>query len=251
MKSVLFGWLLGIGLLLSHAGCCSVQLVGDGCGMGTCGGGCGVGGCVDGCDSCGVSAYGSIRSRIANRIRSTNCGSGCGEIYWDEHINEPPVCDPCGCNNEYECNSCRSCPSALARLRSLWGYRYVPASCEECSSCGTSEMHSGSGSCSTCASNTHSAPMMESHTTSNHVHTPASTRAPTPAARPTPVRENQVAPTPVPDSNASYEYEATPRERKSVGSGVASKGKTVVARPVSASSRQNTQGRPRLVTNPQ
>lgn len=76
MKTALFGWLLGFGLLISHVGCCSVRLAGEGCGMAACGD----------FDCEGVATCGGLRSRIAERIRNTNCSSGCGEIYWDEHI---------------------------------------------------------------------------------------------------------------------------------------------------------------------
>ena len=246
MKSVLFGWLLGLGLMASHVGCCSIRMVGDGCDMGECGG-------ARGCD--GTGSCGNLRSRIANRIRSTNCGSGCGEIYWDEQINEPPVCDPCGCNGEFECGGGGSCPSALRRLRNLWGYRYVPSNCGECSTCKTEMRGTGSSSCATCSGNTHAdhAMGMQSTTPTRMISRPAdesvSTRSPTPASKPIPQRAPSIAPTPVPDSNA-MQWENAPAERLTVGSGVQSNVRTVKAKPVSASSKQSTQGRPRLVTNP-
>lgn len=245
MKSVLFGWMLGLGLLASHFGCCSVRMVGNGFGPGACGD-------ADCSDCGGVSAFGSLRTRVADRIRSTNCGSGCGEIYWDEQINEPPVCDPCGCDGQYQCGACGSCPSVLGRLRSLWGYRYMPSSCDECSSCGTGSTHSGSGSCSTCASNSYAEPTMSTygHTTSSHVASPVSKQSPTPAAKPRAMRETNVVPEPIPDSNAMFEPNETPRERMVVGSGVSVGTRTTAASPVSANTKRMVQSKPRLVTNP-
>ncbi len=242
MKSVLFVWLLSLGLLASHVGCCSVRRVGGGCESSAC----------SDCGDCGgVGACASLRSRIADRIRSTNCSSGCGEIYWDEQINEPPVCDPCGCNGAYECGSCRSCPSALGRLRSLWGHRYQPSNCEECSSCGTNSGYGGSGACSTCAANTNAEPgMATSANTNTHVSSPRSTGAPTPAAKPQAIREPNVAPVPVPDANAMFENGDRPPERMAIGSGVSNGGKSIAARSVSTGSKQALQSKPRLVTNP-
>ena len=243
MKTALFGWLFGFGLLISHVGCCSVRFVGDGCGMGACGD----------VDYEGVATCGSLRSRIANRIRNTNCSSGCGEIYWDEHINEPPVCDPCGCNGEFECGSCRSCPTALGRLRNLWGYRYMPSNCGECNSCGLTSNHSGSSSCATCASNTQSSYGSDVHVSSHGEmmsfepqENSILNRSPTPAK---PKPSTGVAPKLVPDSNA-MRFEDEPNERLVIGSGTAKARKSTIARPVSTSSKQSVQGKPRLVTNP-
>ena len=247
MKSFVFGWLFALSLLANHVGCCSIRMVGGGCETGACGG--------LGCD--GIASFGSLRSRIADRIRSTNCSSGCGEIYWDEHINEPPVCDPCGCNGEFECGSCRSCPTALGRLRNLWNYqRYMPSSCGECSSCGINPVQGNSSSCSTCAGNTHAENGTSGYSvapTQTVTSRPASgasgTRVPTPASKPKLEREPSVAPTPVPDANAVYRSNA-PAERYSIGSGVPQEAKRTIAKPVVANTKQSLQGKPRLVTNP-
>ena len=246
MKSVLFGWLLGLGFLASHIGCCSVRLVGDGCHGGACG--------ESDCE--GIGSCGNLRSRIANRIRSTNCSSGCGEIYWDEHINEPPVCDPCGCDGEFECGAGRTCPTALSRLRSLWGHRYMPSSCGECNSCGTKTSPS-SGSCSTCAGNTQPGYAAEMHSTtpvrmptSQPVSDTMSSRSPTPASKPKPQRTQPVAPIPTPDSNAMLLEDENRTEFLVVGSGIESNTRRTVAKPVLANTKQSIQNRSRLVTNP-
>ena len=193
-----------------------------------------------------------------NRIRNTNCSSGCGEIYWDEHINEPPVCDPCGCNGEFECGACRSCPTALGRLRNLWGYRYVPSNCSECNSGGLTSIHGGSSSCSTCASNTQSSFSSGEHVPSYSVPSHGEVTSPRPTEgsmlnrSPTPAKPKaapNVAPQPVPDSNAMYLNEE-PAERIAIGSGTAKTKKSTAARPVSSNPKQSVQGKPRLVTNP-
>ena len=247
MKLVVFGWLLGLGFLASHIGCCSVRLVGDRCNAGACG--------ESDCE--GVRSCGTLRSRIANRIQSTNCSSGCGEIYWDEQINEPPVCDPCGCNGEFECGAERTCPTALGRLRNLWGYRYMPSGCGECNSCGTTSTHR-SGSCSTCAGNTQPEYATEMHTT-NPVRmtssqpvseTMSSSKSPTPASKPKPQRTQPVAPTPTPDSNAMFLEDENRFDSLAIGSGIESKTRRTVAKPVVANSKQSIQSKPRLVTNP-
>ena len=247
MKFVLFGWLLGLGILGCHTGCCSIRLVGDRCEMGAYGG-------DQDCE--GIGSCGSLRQRIADRIRSTNCGSACGEIYWDEHINEPPVCDPCGCNGEFNCGSVGSCPSALGRLRNLWGFRYVPTNRGECSSCGTAPMRGGSDSCSTCAGNTHTEYATEGYSTaptqtvtSRSTGESGGTRVPTPASKPKPERMPSAAPTPFPDSNALYRQD-DPAERFTIGSGVPPTTKTTLAKPVAVNSKQFIQNKPRLVTNP-
>ena len=244
MKTALFGWLFGFGLLISHVGCCSVRFVGDGCGMGACGD-------VD----CEVGGCGSLRSRIANRIRNTHCSSGCGEIYWDEHINEPPVCDPCGCNGEFECGSCSSCPTALGRLKNLWGYRYMPSSCGECNSCGLTSNHGGSSSCATCASNTQSSYSSNDHMSSHSemmssepIENSVIKRSPTPA-KPKQAPAPSVIPKPTPDTNAMHMDEDS-TERLVIGSGTSKARKMTTARPVSTSLKPSGQGKPRLVTNP-
>ena len=263
MKSVLFGWMVGLGLLASHIGCCTIRMAGDGCATGSCGGGLGCGAMGCGAMGCGGSgACGTLRSRIADRIRGTNCGSGCGEIYWDEHINERPVCDPCGCDGEFDCGGSGNCPTVLGRLRNLWGYRYIPSNCGECTSCETTPSRCSSGSCSTCAGNTHSEYGTEFHaasqtrtiapsrTMATQPETETTTeRSPRPAATPRPQRAPSIAPTPVPDANAMYQNEAA-AERLTIGSGVTPTHKTTIARPVSANTKQSIQAKPRLVTNP-
>jgi hypothetical protein len=138
----------GLGVLASLAlqvGCCSIHVdyaaphgrpvpssMGDAC-------------CED--SECGINGLHFIGHRLAslhNQVAcSTHCSSGCGEVYWDEYINEPPVCDPCGCNNEWV-GGCGHCRPWYSRLRDLWGYRYMPADCSSCSSCSSAgSVHEG------------------------------------------------------------------------------------------------------------
>ncbi|MCO6454231.1 MAG: hypothetical protein J5I93_02845 [Pirellulaceae bacterium] len=78
--------------------------------------------------------------------RSLTCGGGCGEIYWDEWISDPPdACDPCDCDGHW--NGHRGVRMGLfERLNFLWnGYRYY-GDCETpCQGCNT-----GCGGCASC-----------------------------------------------------------------------------------------------------
>ena len=172
--------LVGLTVLLSTVGCTGIRVVHNGGyspydpampGCDTCG--CEVAapaGCDDGC--CGPG----ILHRVGDRLRSVNCSSGCGEVYWDEQINEPRVCDPCCFDGGYiGGGDCGRCPGGLARLRELWGFRYFPSDCTTCAS-------TQSGHCETCSSSgvtyeQTSAPM-------HHTPTPAAKPHPTPAAPP-------------------------------------------------------------------
>lgn len=289
MKSVVVGWMLGLGLLLSHVGCCSVRMMGDGCGAANCGGGCSAG-----CDILDfgdrVAPFAGFGNRIANHIRSKNCSSGCGEIYWDEQINEPPVCDPCGHDGEFTGDTCRSCPTTLRRLRNLWNHqRYQPTSCESCSSCGGDAGFSGASTCSSCSSNRseNDSMHMSSEPTqweksqsmpSQSVPTQSMQSNPTGRAtapqngsnrtKPTPADrtlreappELRRTPAPVPDPNAMIR---TPSQNgQAFGSGTTNKRppvqsqqainsqQAVKAKPVASKASQSVQGKPRLATNP-
>lgn len=223
MKSVYCMWLLGVAMLAMHVGCCSVGPMGCGCGT------CGVG-------ESGPLLHGGIRNKIANHISRTNCSSGCGEIYWDEQINEPPVCDPCGCGGEYVggCgNECGSCRPLLSKLKELWGYRYYALDCG-CTSCGEPvDVHSGN--CTSCGH--HAEPM--SHDTGTHETIQAKPHhGPTPAQNPqrAPAEAPRTAPKPEsvlqpePDANAHHLPSSNRRKNPSIGSGVSQNATRTVAR---------------------
>lgn len=105
-------------------GCCGIQY-GQGCGGG-----------------CGSIFQGEIASRITHGIAG-GCASGCGEIYCDEHISEPPTCDPCGMNGDYMDGTYGTCRPLFHRLHDMLGNRYA-GDCNDCGSCSTCN------SCSTC-----------------------------------------------------------------------------------------------------
>jgi hypothetical protein len=272
MKSAIGLWLVGLSMALPNLGCCTVRMNGacgtSACGPSSCGAGCDLGGCGEA--ACGLP-FSNIRHRIAGRIRSTNCASGCGEIYWDEQINEPPVCDPCGCDGQFTGDSCGSCPNALWRLRQLWGYRFQPSSCDTCSSGAIS--HGVGGGCSTCGTgdstamhhvqdgmSTYGSPAHSSVKISTPKPMNGSTdeRAqPTPATRP--IREESQR-----SSNLDFDElpmqapgssrrPLAPQSQATIGSGVSidspargNQARSVQAKPVST----KTPSKNRLVTNP-
>ncbi len=116
--------------IFAFSGCCS---------MGPCGS-CDTGGC-------GPCGGGVLPTRLAGRLASniaSPCAQGCGEVYWDERINHPPVCDPCSgggdCSTGSCGGSCGGCRPLVSRLRDYWGLPYIGA-CEcaspGCDSCGS------------------------------------------------------------------------------------------------------------------
>jgi hypothetical protein len=247
MKSVVAAWMLALGLITSHLGCCTVRM-GDRCGTGLCDSACGDSTPCE-CGSCGTGGlpFAGVRSRIAGKLASVHCTSGCGEVYWDEHINEPPVCDPCGCNGEFTGDTCGSCPTALGRLRNLWTqHRYCPSNCETC----PSDIRPVHGSnCSSCGTG-HTSRSQTSH---SHISPSSQLNAPMEYAVPSgQSMQSQPVPTtrpstikpvpqhvPVPDPNASIRVGSSD-ERIVIGSGVSK------SRPASAS---KTTGGIRLTTN--
>lgn len=110
-------------LAISSAGCCCVQGIRPS-------GNCGLGACSTG--SCGGPLMGFA-----------SCKGGCGDVYVDEWISEPPTVDNCG----YECGGCGNCGQCRPVrnvLKLLWGRPFVTScntglcgpSCDEgCSSC--------------------------------------------------------------------------------------------------------------------
>ena len=210
MKSFVVG-LFGVLSLALHVGCCGGPMGSCGNHYGRsitanhCGLGCGLGcasDCSNGCDAgceigCGGALMG-LRSRLASSLQMNHCNSGCGEVYWDEQINERPVCDPCGCNNEFVGGTgCDRCPGALHRLRQLWGFRYTPSHCSTCSVGGTNGC--GHAGCTSCGNGDHEISNEDYSVTSNpsatttrepSVHTKATISSePTPAKRTAPDAE--------------------------------------------------------------
>ncbi len=86
--------------------------------------GCGGGGCDECCVPC------AKRPRYPKKF----CGSGCGEVYWDEWHSDPPTCDPCDdCGNwiGHQGLGWRHCG-----WRSLFGCRDHLSDCDAECDCG-------------------------------------------------------------------------------------------------------------------
>ncbi len=192
---------------LLAAGCCAITgLVFSGC--------CAIapGPCGSTCDT-GVCGQGVLPTRLASRVVNrvaSQCTQGCGEIYWDERINHPPVIDPCGSCGEFTGASCGVNRPILSRLRDAWGLPYIGA-CEcaspGCDSCAGTTLstyadHNLSsyvpaashdpGHCASCAA---SAGSISSMPTATHLPSPAARttihNSPTPASRPTTTTDHQ------------------------------------------------------------
>jgi hypothetical protein len=130
-----------LAMLALQVGCCSIHVDYDGphhkrlplCADSSCV----QDACVDE-GACKINGLGHIGHSLHTlHDRATcglKCGSGCGELYFDEYINEPPVCDPCGCNNEWV-GGYRECRPWYSRIRDLWGYKYPGSQCTECTDC--------------------------------------------------------------------------------------------------------------------
>ena len=123
-------------LVLSQSGCCTIDL---NCGTRACGSSCGPAMARD------PLFDGTLRHRVKGRVHSCAnkiaCAGGCGEIYWDESINDPAVgdrCDHVGMGSA----GCGSCSPWFVRLAKLWGTPYR-------ASCGSGTCASGcsDGSC--------------------------------------------------------------------------------------------------------
>lgn len=65
--------------------------------------------------------------------RTFTCGSGCGEIYWGEWINDPPSCDACNDHGDWTGTACCP-PSRWERLvAGIHGQQNGPkGNCAEC-----------------------------------------------------------------------------------------------------------------------
>ena len=203
---------LGVGVcLLASFGCRCVGPgycdVGSMCSTGSCGiaatgcGGCGGGGCAEcpggtrvgsfdsgscnsGCnaawsapqffvDDCGNPCFGPLMG-LANSIRNAYMGCGCGPMYVDEWMSDPPDChDPCdaGCYGSAPCQA-----AFLERGFAQRKARWATGSPREGGTCqggncqgGTCEGAAGghAGSCGECASCSPTPPANRHGTTPN------------------------------------------------------------------------------------
>ena len=199
-------WSIGlVAAIACQVGCCSVQMNGGapGCRVtpcsatqpGVCEGECGMVGLEP-----LLHGHGHLKQKIHSWAASTRCASGCGEVYWGEHISEPPTCDPCGGAGDYT-GGCNGCRPWYSRLRDLWGYRYEPSGCSHGAGCSDGGCASGGdtdGGCASCNQGFVSEGEV--------IHEGESSHSSVPHAAPTPAKPKaQVAPTPVPDANASHQ----------------------------------------------
>ncbi len=214
------------------SGCCTVSgpIAGGACG----GPSCAVASCGAGADAaCPGLLHGELAAVFENAITG-GCCSGCGEIYYDEQINEPPTCDPCAGAGEFTGNSCGPCRPLLQRLRELWCSPCGAACGSTCGTCqaGGGDMYAseagGTGYCPHCRDGVAGNPVHHSHqhATPHHVGTPtpahpkpnASTTNPviqvpssTPRIEPTPDPAADAPPTTAPAKTT----QASPAKRTS------------------------------------
>ena len=92
------------------------------------------------CEQCGVCGGACQGHTPASYMKHRlTCGAGCGEIYWDEWLSDPPDdCDPCDdCGNWIGPRCCE--PSFWQRVSggwcSFWGFR--SSGCATCLTLGT------------------------------------------------------------------------------------------------------------------
>jgi hypothetical protein len=156
---------------------------------------------------CGPSSglHGVLPMQIVDRTAGklvNPCGDGCGEVYYDERINHPPVCDPCG-----GCSDLGSCQRPiLTTLRRAWGMPYVGAcecatpDCTGCSACGGGDYAEGYSSmsaaadCPSCAaSQQHAMTTEHVHATPRQMHAPAQVNTPSHGHAPTPAVRKPVS----------------------------------------------------------
>lgn len=129
-RSLTFGVLAAV-CVMSGLGCCTG---GPHCLDGSCGAGPGDGSapCVA-CD--GVGCAGGVAQHPLDHFRAGHCASGCGDIYIDEWLSDPPDChDPCDhCGNWIG----RGHPNWLPiGWKNWWGYRHQGHACGPDCGCG-------------------------------------------------------------------------------------------------------------------
>lgn len=140
----------------SCGGGCNGTVAADcgGCGecddCGGCGTGCG--GCETSCGGCG-GCGGTLGLGISPWIhKSLTCGRGCGSLYVNEWVNDPPsCCDPCdNCGNYVGPRACNPFGWISDGWHCLWGYRFdgccdgCADGCGDCGGC-------SDGGCSGCS----------------------------------------------------------------------------------------------------
>ncbi|MCY3007275.1 MAG: hypothetical protein NTV29_15035 [Planctomycetota bacterium] len=127
---------------LSIGGCCSIDL---NCGSGACSKSCRPNLATD------PLFDGKLRHRVGQSVHSCAnqiaCTGGCGEVYWDEAIQDPAVTDRC----EHQGLGAAACGSSspwFGSMASLWGTPYrASCSASACSSGCNDDSCGKQGSC--------------------------------------------------------------------------------------------------------
>lgn len=216
--------------------------------------------CIDdGClveQQCKINGLEHIGQSFAklhhHAAHNLHCSSGCGEVYWDEYINEPPVCDPCGWNNEWV-GGCGSCKPWYSRLKNLWGYPYVGPHCSADAHC-SADTHCSE--CSSCAGGTVATGEQHSYPHS-HQHLDSFEDSAPPTPMPTEIApKSKAEPTPLParpkngangvPPSSDGEPAASPDESRN-GSGSVNPPKKMVDH---HASRQSMEASKRIVSKP-
>ena len=111
--------------------------------------GCGARPATGPCNSCGEMGCGGVCTMgpLAMMRKMSTCGAGCGNIYVNEWINDPPdACDPCDdCGNWVGPRGCKGRVWGFGLgARNLWGYRFNKGhGAAACSSGCTHHAHGG------------------------------------------------------------------------------------------------------------
>jgi hypothetical protein len=204
-------WIVTCLLSLVSAGCCCTQ------GMNTCSSHSACSSCSHG-GGCGAGPL----------LGMASCRSGCGEVYVDEWVSEPPCIDDCGYTHS-GCDSCHSKRPVRSLLRLLWGTPYeggcstgCDSGCESgceggCSSCGGGDEMSfsgGSAASSSCnCGGSHAAPGVHLSPVPSHgMPGPMSPAIGSPVAPP----PEAAAPTPAPVAPSSAKRLSPAQQRSSV-----------------------------------
>ncbi len=192
-------WILTCLATVVGTGCCCTQ------GMNSCSG-------VVGCSSCPTNSCGA-----GPLMGLASCRGGCGEVYVDEWVSEPPCIDDCGYCSE-GCDSPRAGRPVRSLLRLLWGIPY-DGGCGCSSGCDSSGGASCSGGCSSCGGGVASEgyvggmPSGSTHGSQMHVAPTPHSTSPSPSLAPV-----EAVPTPAPVAPSSAKRLNPAQQRTRVAS---------------------------------
>lgn len=179
-------------------------------------GGCGAGAAVGPCQSCGRVGCGGgcMLGPFALMHKMATCGAGCGRIYVNEWVNDPPdACDPCDdCGNWVGPRGCRGRLWSFGYgLRHLWGYRFADGACGP--SCGpgcTDPAHGGYATAMHEGEVIYDGPVRDGGATQEELRPPV----PRPEPEPAEPRETRSVKKPWRQSSAPSKAEYYPRQTR-------------------------------------